>query len=206
MAYISWGWLAAGTMLVLAAASAPVGQASADHVSGSMGTGGPASPPTGHIEFCRRHPRECRIVSRKPPIKLSERVRESLASVNRVVNRVVKPRSDILAHNTKEFWSYPDRGFGDCEDVALQKQRMLHQRGIPLSNLLVTVVSHRKGEGHAVLTVRTDQGDFILDYLNSEVKLWTQTGYRFHKRQSSSSPGRWVAISSGGGNHVASVR
>jgi predicted transglutaminase-like cysteine proteinase len=206
MASISWNWLAAGAILVSTAASEPVRPASAD-VPGSMTTRGRVSAPSGHLEFCRRHRRECRPVSGDhPPLKLSRQARRTLESVNEVVNRIVKPRSDLLAHGTKEFWSYPDRGFGDCEDVALLKRRILSQRGIPFSNLLVTVVSHKNGEGHAVLTVRTDKGDLILDYLNNDVKLWTQTGYRFHIRQSSSHTGRWVEITDRTDKDVASVR
>ena len=36
-------------------------------------------------------------------------------------------------------------------------------RGWPESKLLITVVRDENNEGHAVLTVRTDEGDFILD-------------------------------------------
>lgn len=50
------------------------------------------------------------------------------------------------------------------------------------------------GEGHAILTVRTDRGDFVLDNLNDEIKLWNATDYRFLKRQSSNHTGRWVSL------------
>ena len=45
----------------------------------------------------------------------------------------------------------------------LLKRRMLMQAGWPREALLITVVRDKKGEGHAVLTVKTDKGDFILD-------------------------------------------
>jgi predicted transglutaminase-like cysteine proteinase len=76
----------------------------------------------------------------------------------------------------------------------LLKRKMLHAHGIPLSDLLITVVRLQDGEGHAVLTVRTGDGDLILDNLNDDVKPWTQTGYRFMKRQSVRYTGRWVSI------------
>jgi len=59
---------------------------------------------------------------------------------------------------------------------------------------LITVVRDRKGEGHAVLTVRTDKGEFILDNQNPEILAWFDTGYRFVKRQSQSDPNQWVSV------------
>ena len=53
------------------------------------------------------------------------------------------------------------------------------------------------GEGHAVLTVRTDKGDYVLDNLNDKVEAWNQTGYRFLKRQAIDNTGRWVSIRGG---------
>lgn len=78
--------------------------------------------------------------------------------------------------------------------------------GIPLSNLLITVVRKPDGEGHAVLTVRTDKGDFVLDNLAAAVKLWDETGYRYLKRQASDHTGRWVSIRDGESTMVGAVR
>ena len=50
------------------------------------------------------------------------------------------------------------------------------------------------GDGHAVLTVRTDRGDFILDNLVSKVLDWRDTRYRYLKRQSTANAGKWVDI------------
>ena len=66
---------------------------------------------------------------------------------------------------------------GDCEDYALLKQKLLIERGWPSSSLLMTVVRDEKGEGHAVLTARTSQGDFVLDNKVEAVKLWNRSGY-----------------------------
>jgi predicted transglutaminase-like cysteine proteinase len=92
-----------------------------------------------------------------------------------------------------ERWSYPDDGYGDCEDYALLKRRMLIESGWPREALLLTVV-RGEGEGHAVLTVTTDKGDYVLDNLNSDVLLWSNTGYRFIKRQSQYDPNVWVSL------------
>jgi predicted transglutaminase-like cysteine proteinase len=93
-----------------------------------------------------------------------------------------------------ERWSYPDDGKGDCEDYVLLKRRMLIKAGWPREALLITVVRDTKGDGHAVLTVKTDKGDFVLDNQAENVLLWSDTGYRFVKRQSQSDQNVWVAL------------
>jgi predicted transglutaminase-like cysteine proteinase len=91
-------------------------------------------------------------------------------------------------------WNYPDDGYGDCEDYALLKRRMLMQAGLPRQALLITVVRDHNDEDHAVLTVKTDKGEFILDNLNPDILLWSETGYQFVKRQSETDPNVWVSL------------
>jgi len=71
---------------------------------------------------------------------------------------------------------------------------MLMETGWPREALLITVVRDRQGDGHAVLTVKTDAGEFVLDNQNEDIVLWSQTGYRFIKRQSQSDPNVWVSL------------
>ncbi len=66
------------------------------------------------------------------------------------------------------------------------------QAGWPREALLITVVRDKKGDGHAVLTVKTDHGEFILDNQEPQILPWNKTGYRFVKRQSQSDPNVWV--------------
>ena len=56
------------------------------------------------------------------------------------------------------------------------------------------MVRAREGEGHAVLTVKTDRGEFILDNQAEDVRLWSETSYRFVKRQSQNDPNVWVSL------------
>ena len=56
------------------------------------------------------------------------------------------------------------------------------------------MVRQPNGDGHAVLTVRTSHGDFILDNLEPRVLAWTDTEYTYLKRQSERNSGAWVAI------------
>lgn len=161
----------------------------------AMQTGGVTSQPIGHYEFCKRRPSECSIrpVDRGPE-HMSGQIWRDIVSVNLAINKAVQPRSDFELHGRDEVWSYPVDGKGDCEDYVMEKRRLLRLRGISLSNLLITVVRKPDGEGHAVLTVRTDKGDYILDNLTDSVKSWEKTGYRYLKRQASNHAGRWVTI------------
>jgi predicted transglutaminase-like cysteine proteinase len=45
-----------------------------------------------------------------------------------------------------------------------------------------------------VLTVATDKGEFILDNQRDAILLWSETGYRYVKRQSQSDPNVWLSL------------
>ncbi|MEO3997140.1 transglutaminase-like cysteine peptidase [Mesorhizobium sp. CAU 1732] len=160
-----------------------------------MITGGYTSQPIGHYDFCRTNPSECSIRPRDSgPAILTEPLKAMILRVNAAVNKAVKPMSDFDIYGKDEVWAYPVNNVGDCEDYVLEKRRQLAEKGMSLSNLLITVVRKRDGEGHAVLTVRTDRGDMVLDNLSNEMRLWHKTGYRFLKRQASVHTGRWVTL------------
>lgn len=179
---------------------------SAVEASELMHTGGLTSQPIGHFEFCKSNPAECAIRSADGgPEHMTGKLWRQLASVNLSVNDSIKPMNDFDIYGKDEVWAYPD-GFGDCEDYVLEKRRILMNSGIPISNLLITVVRKPDGEGHAVLTVRTDKGDFVLDNLAAAVKLWDETGYRYLKRQASDHTGRWVSIRDGESTMVGAVQ
>ena len=154
-----------------------------------------ARAPIGWVEFCASNESEC-AVRPSPPrdIVLSPKAFDDLVGLNRYVNATVKPMTDLVHWGRVEKWSYPDDGYGDCEDYALLKRRLLMRAGWPREALLLTVVRDRKDEGHAVLTVKTDRGEFILDNQVDEVLPWFETGYRFVKRQSQGDPNVWVSL------------
>jgi predicted transglutaminase-like cysteine proteinase len=152
-------------------------------------------PPIGWVEFCGNNPRECLgapMAARD--VVLSAKAWKDLVRVNQWVNENIRPVTDMDHWGVVERWSYPDDGRGDCEDYVLLKRRMLIEAGWPRSALLITVVRDKKGEGHAVLTVKTDKGEFILDNQAEDVLLWSETGYRFVKRQAQSDHNVWVAL------------
>jgi predicted transglutaminase-like cysteine proteinase len=76
----------------------------------------------------------------------------------------------------------------------LQKRKMLMQLGWPREALLITVVRDKNNDGHAMLTVKSDKGEYILDNQTDDIVPWSDTGYRFVKRQSQSDPNVWVAL------------
>ena len=166
----------------------------ADEAGPTMLIQGVASPQIGHYEQCKRSPTECGgPITPMGPLKLTPAVKEMLEDVNRRANARIKPKTDVELYGVEEYWAYPT-GAGDVEDVALLKQRELADNGVPLSNLLLAVAITKEGEGTAVLVVITDKGDFILDQLTDEVKLWRDVPYTFLKRQSESDSSRWAKV------------
>jgi len=202
--------VASGGMLVVAALALLAATAGSAAAAERLAYGGPANqreraayvaigeatrPPIGWVEFCIRYKPEC---DTKPTaardVVLTATAWSDMIKVNAWVNDNIKPITDLEHWGVVEQWDYPDDGKGDCEDYVLLKRRMLMQAGWPREALLITVVRDKKGDGHAVLTVKTNKGEFILDNQEAEVLAWNKTGYRFVKRQSQSDPNVWVAL------------
>jgi predicted transglutaminase-like cysteine proteinase len=152
--------------------------------------------PVGWLEFCAENAPECAGGPTEPrDVVLSTPAWKYLARINNWVNQNIKPMTDLEHWGVAEKWSYPDDGYGDCEDYVLLKRRLLMEAGWPRGALLITVVRDKHGDGHAVLTVKTDRGEFILDNQNPDILLWSDTGYRFVKRQSQGDQNVWVSLS-----------
>jgi predicted transglutaminase-like cysteine proteinase len=189
-----------------AALAPPTSSQAADHYPAYTGSlanqravyiavGAPTRPPIGWVEFCVEYNPECKTEPSSPrDIVLTAKAWDDMAKVNLWVNQNVKPITDLEHWGVIERWNYPDDGYGDCEDYVLLKRRMLLQAGWPREALLITVVRDRKGDGHAVLTVKTNHGEFILDNQEDSILPWNKTGYHFVKRQSQSDPNTWVSL------------
>ena len=185
---------AAASLIALAAlAASTAGNAEERPLFISLGDA--ARAPIGWIEFCVAYEPECKTKPTPPrDVMLSVRAWKDLERVNLFVNTHVKPMTDMEHWGVVERWNFPDDGYGDCEDYVLLKRRLLLKAGWPREALLITVVRDRKDEGHAVLTVKTDRGEFILDNQVDGVLPWFETGYRFVKRQSQKDPNVWVSL------------
>ncbi|MFK0206908.1 transglutaminase-like cysteine peptidase [Agrobacterium sp. NPDC090283] len=174
--------------------------------SPSMVTGGITSQPIGHYEFCQKYADECNIRSKTtPPPRVTDYGWSVIREVNTSVNTTIVAMTDQEIYGKDEVWEYPTTA-GDCEDFVLLKRKKLVERGFSVADLLITVVRKPDGEGHAVLTLRTTDGDYILDNLTDDVKLWTDTNYTYLKRQASFNTGRWVSIEDGRDVLVGALR
>ena len=172
----------------------------------SMVTGGVTSQPIGHYEFCQKYAAECNVRSKlTAPPRVTEYGWKLVREINASVNNSIIAMTDQEIYGRDEVWEYPTTA-GDCEDYVLLKRKMLIENGFSVPDLLITVVRKPDGEGHAVLTLRTTEGDLILDNLSDEVKLWTDTQYTYLKRQASFNSGRWVSIEDGRDVLVGALR
>jgi len=188
---------AAGVVLLTSLAAllaAPTASMAQERVA-FIAVGAVTTPPIGWAEFCIEYAPECDTRPSLPrDVALSTRAWVELKRINVAVNTSVKPMTDMDHWGVVERWNYPDDGYGDCEDYALQKRKLLMAVGWPREALLMTVVRDTNGNGHAILTVKTDRGEYVLDNQTNDVLLWADTGYRFVKRQSQSDPNVWVSL------------
>jgi predicted transglutaminase-like cysteine proteinase len=143
-----------------------------------------ARPTMGWVRFCEQRPAECAVDIAEPAtIQLTPRAWQTIVRVNREVNGAIKARTDQAHWGIEDRWDFAEDGYGDCEDYQLVKRRRLVEAGFPRRALRMTVVIDELGEGHAVMMVRTDRGDYILDNKRDEVLPWSQTGYTYVKRE-----------------------
>jgi predicted transglutaminase-like cysteine proteinase len=193
-AFVSAGL--AGLIMLSASASAnplsvPKGQ---DYASPFMRVFGITQPPYGFVNFCERNPKECAQGPQEEQRFFATAARMlELDNINRAVNHEIEPITDIELYGVTDYWTIPITK-GDCEDYVLLKRKRLMALGWPASALLITVVRDERGEGHAVLTVRTVQGDFILDNKTDEIRVWHRTRYDYVMRQSYLNPRVWMSL------------
>jgi predicted transglutaminase-like cysteine proteinase len=188
-ALIATGLLTGGIIFGHAPSTAGVTQSSFAPV------GAPTSVPYGWVDFCQRYRGECDGAEvPAADVNLTPKAMKEIERVNEWVNANVTPMSDMDHWGVIDQWDYPTDGKGDCEDYALLKRKLLIEEGMPRQALLMTVVKDLNNDGHAVLTVKTNKGEFVLDNMRDDVRPWTQTGYRFVKRQSQTDQNVWVSI------------
>ncbi len=155
---------------------------------------GKSLPPAGYVAFCGRGEAECKFKDGKyDRLQVTTANWDQIAQVNHYVNTKIRPATDKEVYGTPDFWTYPVDA-GDCEDYVLLKKRYLEGMGFNPDILLITVVLDENNEGHAVLTIPTNTGDFILDNRRAEILRWDDTGYIFLKRQSQPQATQWVSL------------
>jgi predicted transglutaminase-like cysteine proteinase len=160
-----------------------------------------ADAPTAYADFCRRHPADCRLDG---PVVLAADggLWARLAEVNRAVNAEVVPMSDWDRVGEEEHWGYPERGRGDCEDIALEKRRRFVAAGLPRAAFTMAIVHDRaRPSSHAVLLVETTGGSFVLDAVADAPVCWAASGYNFEMRERPD--GRWTRYDQQAWTHPA---
>ncbi|MFH6781160.1 MULTISPECIES: transglutaminase-like cysteine peptidase [Methylobacterium] len=155
---------------------------------------GEARPVPAWTEFCARYASECAVDPSEPAqVTLTPRLWQTVTGINRQVNTSLRAVTDMDHWGVPDRWDLAEDGSGDCEDFQLLKRKLLAQAGLPRRAMRMTVVIDEKGEGHAVLMLRTDRGDLVLDNKTSAVLPWHKTGYTYIKREGDEGA-RWVSL------------
>jgi predicted transglutaminase-like cysteine proteinase len=154
-----------------------------------------AERPSGTQDLCREFRGACHKERNGQPAPDLDRVRRTLETINRQVNRELVPLRD--PRGIGSLWSLPQSGSGDCKHFALLKKKRLIESGVPAEHLLLAIVLGQSNDLHAVLVSRTSAGDFVLDDLHDRLMRWDQTGYTFLKMQNTRDGARWDAILEG---------
>jgi len=99
---------------------------------------------------------------------------EKLSFVNSSVNRLIAYRKHSVVYGNLDYWATPletlEHRAGDCKDFTILKMTALLRAGIPPQSMSFVVLRDRKrGFYHAVLSVSTASGAFILDSLSNRV-------------------------------------
>lgn len=167
---------------------------------------GSARPIQGWVDFCRRNPGECVVDTNEPEIVTLDQLSwRTILAVNREVNDEITPVTDIELYGMADYWDFPHSGAGDCEDIQLLKRQRLADAGLPRRAMRMTVVIDELNEGHAVLMIRTDRGDFILDNKTDDVLAWHETPYVFVSRESQHDTA-WTSLGHAAGPLVTANR
>jgi predicted transglutaminase-like cysteine proteinase len=190
------GWAAAdGDVAVSAIAPMPSTLAVPVSIAPPGSVGRDARAPSGYVAFCRRNPGECDAHPDQPDrVTMTADVWAKLKKVNLVANAAIQPEDDQAHYGVTDFWTVPVDGAGDCEDYVLAKRKMLVLLGLPEPALRITVVLDHGTVRHAVLTVVTDQGDFVLDSLKDDILTTDKANYVWVERQDRASATGWVAL------------
>ena len=113
-----------------------------------------------------------------------------LNETNVSVNHEIRFALDANQYGPEDYWSLPVSGYGDCEDLALEKRSRLGRLGLSRGALRLAFVFHRRHlSSHCILTVETSKGTYILDSFINEVFRWDRGDYNVEARERTD--GRW---------------
>lgn len=162
---------------------------------------GTAHEPWGFTMLCRRSPEICTdragrlVADGGGAVRLDHATLALVERAHRLVNQAIRPQAEKAG--APDNWKVGGRS-GDCEDYALAKREMLIRLGLPSSALRMATGHLRSGEYHAVLVVRTDRGDLVLDNLSRRVRTWDRSGIRFDTIQNGHDARVWERVNLAG--------
>lgn len=136
--------------------------------------------------FCHDRPGECRP-AQAAVVEWTPQLAALVTETNARVNRDIGPKADPGG-----AWEV-NPAFGDCNDYAVTKRSRLIRAGLPPGALRLAITRTRGGLSHAILVVRTNAGDFVLDNLTGSVKTLAQSGYAI-SNMSTANPLRWARL------------
>ncbi|SFQ02287.1 transglutaminase-like cysteine proteinase BTLCP [Mesorhizobium sp. NFR06] len=118
--------------------------------------------------------RESPVFAEIVNIAANKGFRDKLTFVNSSINRLIAYRRDSVVYGKLDYWAKPsevlEHRAGDCEDFAILKMAALLRAGIPAQSMSLVVLQDRRRKFfHAVLSVSTASGTFILDSLGNAI-------------------------------------
>jgi len=164
----------------------------------------PVLAPVAFVQFCMRYPDDCKESPSgldHAPVQLTKERWAELTKINRDVNHAIRPQANPDGA-MGERWLIAPR-YGDCNDYAVTKRHELLARGWPAHSLLLTEVAVAVGEHHLVVVVRTNEDDFVLDNLSTNVRPVSQITYQWVRAQRADNPKFWATINVSRADHVA---
>ena len=174
-----------------AAASRPLVSSILPAATEAILSDGPAGPTPAWTEFCKHQPQECAVDASEPAVLTLTRTSGSPWASERACEPH-DPCGDGSGSlgcggplGLSGRWAWGLRGHSAAQ-AQVSDRGGLSRRALPM-----TVVIDEQGAGHAVLMVRTDRGDFILDNKRDAVLAWYETGYHYVKREGDDGSG-WV--------------
>ena len=145
--------------------------------------------PLAFVKFCQRTPRRCSPNEEVHHIILDDAHKSEFNRVKREVNRDIA----LWAGVPTEVWD--DEGTSAvCYEYALTTRTRLLELSYPAGALLLAVAIVANGEGHLVLVIVTDRGDYVLDNLQPALIRWDELPYNWIMRSSPSNPQHWRTI------------
>lgn len=152
----------------------------------------PTLAPFAHVRFCLKNPEDCKVSQTGATVEATADMEARLFELNRTINKRIKQINDSSA-DFGDSWKVALNA-GDCEDIALAKRKALISAGWPARAVRLAVTRTVRGEGHAVLVVRTSRGDLVLDNRSNVIKVWKATDLTWLKIQSADNPRIWMTI------------